>query len=133
MRGDVDEYRAHITLADDFTLFSPFGGKPNGSGMTRDQVDAMGRFFKNGTMRQDVVHAVVSTDVVVLALIEWNDVEVGGLAAQEWPLRVTLVYRREGSEWRLAHRHADPLVRSVTLPEAAALALGALRPGTGCE
>ena len=44
--------------------------------------------------------------------------------AQDWALRVTLVYRREGDEWRLAHRHADPLAKGVSLEQAAALALG---------
>jgi len=39
-------------------------------------------------------------------------------------LHVTLVYRREAGEWRLAHRHADPLVEGVSLDEAAALARG---------
>jgi ketosteroid isomerase-like protein len=59
--------------------------------------------------------------MVVLATIERIRVEVGGLPAQDWRLRVTLVYRREGVEWRLAHRHADPLVAGVSLEEAAAL------------
>ena len=62
--------------------------------------------------------------MVVLAVIERPHVEVGGLAAQDWALRVTLVYRREGDEWRLAHRHADPLAKGVSLEQAAALALG---------
>jgi len=40
-------------------------------------------------------------------------------------LRVTLVYRRDGSEWRLVHRHADPLAPGISLAHAAALARGA--------
>ena len=60
--------------------------------------------------------------MVVLATIERAYVEVGGLPAQEWSLRVTQVYLREGSGWRLAHRHADPLVNGITLEQAAALA-----------
>jgi hypothetical protein len=35
-----------------------------------------------------------------------------------------LVYRREGTEWHLAHRHADPLVGGISLNYAAALARG---------
>ena len=82
----------------------------------------MGRFFRNGTLEQEVVQTYGSPDMVVLAVIERAHVEVGGLPAQDWPLRVTLVYRREGDEWRLAHRHADPLVAGVSLEQAAALA-----------
>jgi ketosteroid isomerase-like protein len=125
MRGDVKKYREEITYADDFTLMSPFGGKPTrGFELTTERIEAMGRFFKNGTFEQELVQAYGSADMVVLALIERQHVEVGGLPAQDWPLRVTLVYRREGAEWRLAHRHADPLVNGVSLKQAAALAGG---------
>jgi hypothetical protein len=44
------------------------------------------------------------------------------LPDQDWSLRVTQIYRRDGSDWQLVHRHADPLVRTVDLEEAAALA-----------
>lgn len=123
MRGDVDGYRALIPLTDDFTLMSPFGGTPTrGTDMTDDRWEAMERFFRNGGLKQEVVQAYGSADMVVLAIIEYGHGEVGGLPPQNWPLRVTLVYRREGSEWRLAHRHADPLVKGVTLQQAAELA-----------
>jgi ketosteroid isomerase-like protein len=72
----------------------------------------------------EVVQAYASADLVVLAIIERANVEVGGLPAQDWPLRVTLVYRREQGQWRLAHRHADPLVKGITLEQAAAIARG---------
>jgi ketosteroid isomerase-like protein len=125
MRGDIDRYLALITLTDDFTLMSPFGGTPTrGSDMTGERWEAMGRFFRNGTFEQEVVQSYGSADMVVLAIIERARVEVGGLPAQDWPLRVTLVYCREGVEWRLAHRHADPLVTGVSLKQAAALARG---------
>jgi len=125
MRGDIDGYRASMTYTDDFLLMSPFGGTPTrGSDMTPERWAAMGRFFRNGTFAQEVVAAYASADMVVLATIERNHVEIGGLPAQDWALRVTLVYCREGSEWRLAHRHADPLVAGVSLDRAAALARG---------
>ena len=57
-------------------------------------------------------------------MIERQHGEVGGLPEQDWSLRVTQVYRREGSEWRLVHRHADPLVNSISLEQAAAIARG---------
>jgi ketosteroid isomerase-like protein len=123
MRGDIKRYCDLITLTDDFTLMSPFGGQPTyATEYTPERMEAMGRFFRNGTFEQDLVQAYVSTDMVVLAIIERAHVEVGGLPAQDWALRVTLVYRRDGAEWHLAHRHADPLVSGVSLEQAAALA-----------
>jgi len=130
VRGDVDGLRALITYTDDFTLMSPFGGPPtHGRDMTIERWEAMRRFFRNGTFGQELVQAYASADMVVLALIERQHVEVGGMPAQEWPLRVTLVYRREGDEWQLAHRHADPLVEGISLEQAAALASGEARSG----
>jgi ketosteroid isomerase-like protein len=62
--------------------------------------------------------------MVVLAVIERQHGQVGGLPEQDWSLRVTLVYRRDESEWRLVHRHADPLVHGISLEQLAALARG---------
>jgi ketosteroid isomerase-like protein len=128
MRGDIDRYRELITLADDFTLMSPFGGTPTrGSDMTDESWNKMGRFFRNGALKLELVQSYASADMVVLAVIERGRGEVGGLPAQDWPLRVTLVYRRDGAEWRLVHRHADALGAGITLQHAAALARGEAR------
>jgi hypothetical protein len=51
--------------------------------------------------------------MAVLAVIERQRAVVGGLPEQNWSLRVTL--RSEGTEWQLVHRHADPLVHSISL------------------
>lgn len=125
MRGDIERYRSLITLTDDFVLMSPFGGRPTrGADMTLERWEAMGRFFRNGTLEQEVVSTYASADMIVLAIIERAHVEVGGLTAQKWALRVTLVYRKEAGSWCLAHRHADPIVESMSLVQAAAIARG---------
>lgn len=115
MRGDIDACRALLPRTDDFTLMSPFGGSPtHGLKLTDDGWERMGRLFRNCTFQQELVQAYVSSEMAGLALIERPHFEGGGLPAQEWALRVTLVYRREGGRWRLAHRHADPLVADVS-------------------
>lgn len=124
MRGDIDAYRALLPYTDDFTLMGPFGGFMHGAEMTAERWEAMGRFFRNGTYAQEVLQTYRSTDMVVLVINERNQVEVGGLPTQEWALRVTLVYRREGGQWRMAHRHADPLVARISETFAAARARG---------
>lgn len=124
LRGDIDTYLDLITISDDFTLMSPFGGEPGRAPYTREQWEGIGKFFKNGTLRQELVQAYGTADMVVLAVIEHGYGEVGGMPAQEWPLRVTLVYRRQGTKWLLVHRHADPLAKGVTVEQSASLARG---------
>ncbi|QAY76001.1 nuclear transport factor 2 family protein [Sphingosinicella sp. BN140058] len=125
MRGDVDRHRAIVALSDDFTLMSPFGGSPSrGRDLTREDWDRIGRFFRNGTFEQELVESYATDGMIVLVLIERTHVQVGGLPAQPWALRVTLVYTRAGDRWQLAHRHADPLANGLDLAAAASLARG---------
>jgi ketosteroid isomerase-like protein len=124
MRGDAARYFSMIRIAEDFTLMSPFGGKPSKGPYSPERIEEISNFFKNGTLRQEVVETHVSADMAVLAVIEHANVEVGRLPAQDWKLRVTLVYHRENGQWRLVHRHADPLANGITLEQSAALARG---------
>ena len=84
----------------------------------------MKKFFKNGTLEQELVGTWESGDLVVLVTIERVRGEIGELPEQDWGLRVTQVFRRDGKQWQLVHRHADPLVHRITVPQAAALARG---------
>lgn len=124
MRGDIDTYLTHISTSEDFTLMAPFGGQPTrAEDFTSERWTSIGRFFRNGRESSlELVQAWRSADMVVLAAIERACVEVGGLPVQHWALRVTLVFRKEQGHWRLAHRHADPLVGGISLEQAAALA-----------
>jgi ketosteroid isomerase-like protein len=124
LRGDVETYLSLIRLSDDFTLMSPFGGTPSHGAYTRKKWDEIGSFFKNGSLKQEVVQTYRSADMVVLVVIENCHGEFGGLPAQDWSLRVTLVYRRKAEEWQLVHRHADPLAHGITLEQSALLARG---------
>ena len=125
MRGDSMAWHSLVPLSDDFVLFSPFGGRPSrAADYTPERIERMGRFFKNGDFREEVVQTFASDDMIVLATIERTNISVGGLPQQEWALRVTSVFKREGSQWKLAHRHADPFVEDVAVAEAARIARG---------
>jgi ketosteroid isomerase-like protein len=76
------------------------------------------QFFATGEGRFDLQHAIRSGELVVLAGLERQHGQVGGLPDQDWSLRVTLVFRRTTAGWELLHRHADPLVRPITFDHA---------------
>ena len=123
--GDIGGYLTLIKHAEDFTLMTPFGGAPTrGFDPSPEHLAALARFFKSGEATLEVVQTYASGNMVVLAIIERQRAEVGDLPEQDWSLRVTLVYRRDGSEWQLVHRHADPIVKSISVEQAAAIARG---------
>jgi len=116
MKGDAGEWHRLVPLAEDGVLFSPFGGTPSRfADYTPERIQRMSRFFKNGSFHQEMVQSFVTDDMIVLATIERANVEVGGLPAQDWALRVTSVFRRDGKRWVLAHRHADPIVDEISV------------------
>jgi ketosteroid isomerase-like protein len=122
IRGDMLTYFTLIRHGDDYTLMSPFGGEPTrGFDTSPERLDALERYFQNGEAELEVVQTYTSGDLVVLVVIERQHGEVGGLPDQDWSLRVTLVFRHDGSEWRQVHRHADPLVHGISLEQLATL------------
>jgi ketosteroid isomerase-like protein len=122
VRGDMDRYLALTSHALGFTLMNPFGGPPKRYEDRSESLRAAADYFKAGEAKLELADAHVWGDTVVLVMIERQHGEVGGLVDQDWSLRVTQIYRRDGSDWQLVHRHADPLVRTIDLEEAAALA-----------
>ena len=128
MRGDMDRWSGLMRIAEDFTLMQPFGGAASrGFDASPDRLARLASYFRNGDAKVELVQSYASGDLVVLAVVEREHGEVGGLPDQDWSLRVTQVYRKHGSEWQLVHRHADPLVHNVGLEAAAAIARGARR------
>jgi ketosteroid isomerase-like protein len=125
IRGDIRRYVMLIKHADDYTLMAPAGGEPRrGFDASDEALEAMARYFQGGEAELQVVESYASGDMVVLVAVERQHGEVGGLPDQDWSLRVTLVFRRDGSEWRLVHRHADPLVHGISAELLAAIARG---------
>lgn len=124
--GDARTYFSLVRHADDFTLMSPWGGEPRrGFDDSEEAVDGLARFFRNGEATLEVVASHASGDLAVLALVEHQRGEIGDLPEQDLSLRVTLVFRRSAeAEWRLVHRHADPLVHPIDLERLATLLRG---------
>jgi ketosteroid isomerase-like protein len=121
--GRMSEWVELVDLDDEFTLMSPFGGSPShGFDPSPENLARLSARFRKGGAEVEVIQVIASDDIIVLAFIERQETEVAHLPMQDWSLRVTLVYRRDGNRWRMAHRHADPLVPGITLEQAAALA-----------
>lgn len=130
MQGDVRRYFALVNEAPDFTLMPPTGGPTrHGPDSSPASVEALEEFFAgsgDGDLELEQSHA--SGNLVVLVGVERQHGTVAGMPEQDWSLRVTLVFRREDSDWRLVHRHADALVQPISMEQLSLLAHGSVEP-----
>jgi len=124
IRGDIQTYLTLIKHGDDYTLMAPYGGEPRRGFDVEQALESTPKMFRGGEADLELVESYASGDIAVLVVIERQHGEVGGLPDQDWSLRVTWVFRREGPEWRLVHRHADPLVHAISLEHMAVIARG---------
>ena len=125
VRGEIDRYLSLISHSGDYTLMPPFGGPPRrGFDHSPAKLAELARFFRGGSGTVELAQTYASGSMAVLAMVARLRAAVGGLPEQNWPLRVTQVYRLDASGWQLVHRHADVLLRAIGLEQAAALARG---------
>jgi ketosteroid isomerase-like protein len=124
IRGDIRHYLSLIKHDGDYTLMPPYGGEPKIGFDVEAALESTPKTFQGGEAELEVVQTLASGDLAVIVGIERQRGKVGGLPEQDWSLRVTLVFRREGAEWRLVHRHADPLVHAISMAEMSVLARG---------
>ena len=110
--GNPDGYKALYSAREDITLGNPFGGFGRGRAAVYEQLERAASHYREGrTTGFETVGRFVGTDVAYTVEIERFDAKVGGQPeSSHLALRVTCVYRREGGEWKLVHRHADPRV-----------------------
>jgi len=107
--GDAAPRAAIWSHNDPVTLF---GAAFQGSGWAKLSAtfDLLASRFSNCTSWEyEVIAAGASGDLAYIVGIEHTTASVGGAAPQPYSLRVTTILRREGGEWKVVHRHADPM------------------------
>jgi ketosteroid isomerase-like protein len=116
--GDPQPRLAIWSAEDPVTLF---GAAMSGSGW--DEVSrifrAIASRWSNCTdQRVEIIAAGVSGDLAYTVELEHTSVSIDGIPATPYTLRVTQIYRREGGEWKIVHRHGDhlPIDQSQNLP-----------------
>ena len=121
LRGDVDRYLDLLHHANGFTLLRPNGGPASRHEERAAELRSWPNPLRDGEAQLEHVETHAWGDTLVLVMIERQHARMGDLPDQNMSLRVTHVYRRDGSDWMLVHRHADPLVQTMELPELNAL------------
>jgi ketosteroid isomerase-like protein len=67
------------------------------------------RFSSCTSCEHEVIAAGASGDLAYIVAFEHTTASVDGAPPLRYSLRATTVFRREDGEWKVVHRHADPL------------------------
>ena len=110
-RGNPEPAKALYSHRDDATLANPFGPIARGWDEVSKTLDyASSRFSDGELLRIDRLAEYTTSELVCLLDLEQWEVRVGERPDVEpVDLRVTTTLRREGDDWKIVHRHADPI------------------------
>ena len=109
--GDAGPWKAQASHTDDITMFGGYGGHERGWQAVEDRYTWAATRNAEGSVQSDIIACHVTPEMAYTVAIEHGDVRPsGGEQFAPKSLRVTEIFRREDSGWKLIHRHADPLV-----------------------
>jgi ketosteroid isomerase-like protein len=113
-KGNAGPWKQHCSHRDDVTIVGAWGGFEKGwaAQVEKRYEWAAGRFKgSEGSVELENISLVVTAELAYSVDIERARVRVAGkdhLAAMA--LRVTTIFRLEDGDWKMVHRHADPLL-----------------------
>jgi ketosteroid isomerase-like protein len=110
LKGDAGPVSEHFSRRDDVTLANPLGPPRLGRAAVEKAIVEAASHFEDGYMDFEEISRVATSDLGYVVWIERGEVRlVGSAAMAPSSLRVTMIFRREGDTWKVAHRHADPI------------------------
>ncbi len=116
INGDNTLWLENASKSDAATIMGAWGAYEKGWSEVEPRYDwAAARFVESGAkVEVEYISSVVSGDMAYTVAIERSNALIVG---QDKPvplaLRVTHIYMKEDSNWKLMHRHADPLLEKT--------------------
>jgi serine phosphatase RsbU (regulator of sigma subunit) len=114
-RGNPEPVKALYAEAEDITLSNPFGPPSRGRQAVLDGLDYVsGRMSDGKVTGVDEVARYSSDELAIIHEVEhWSArfrTKFGdGEEVVPYDMRATSTFRREGDNWKLVHRHSDPI------------------------
>ena len=110
--GDASPLNAIVAREGTATFFPPTGGSISGVNEVAARYNNDAKSLSPGSKSKlDVLQSGASGELAFWIGIQEFQGKIGGQDVN-MRLRITELFRRNGDEWRLVHRHADPAADS---------------------
>jgi ketosteroid isomerase-like protein len=117
LKGNPEPVNKLWSRREDVTLANPFGPPVRGWDEVAKVGDRAASQVRDGELVSvEIVEKLVTSELAYVVEIERPKAKIGGSGdITPFALRVTMIFRPEEGEWKIVHRHADP----ITTPQPA--------------
>ena len=111
VKGDPEPVKELFSHKDDVTLANPLGPPALGGDEVAMTLEHAASTIRDGEIIGfEIVSKVVTPELAYVLEIERQEAKMGGSdELTPFALRVTMIFRPEDGEWKVVHRHADPI------------------------
>ena len=110
-KGNPEPCKRFFSHREDVTLNNPLSPPARGWEQVAETMDRGAAPFRDGEFHSaEIIAKHVTSELAYVVEIERGEAKVG--ASEEstpWALRATMIFRPEDGEWKVVHRHADPI------------------------
>ena len=111
LKGNPKPTQELFSHREDVTLANPFGPAVRGWDEVAKVSEHAASQVRDGEfVSYEIIEKNVSPELAYVVEIEQAKAKIGGSEdITPFALRVTMIFRPEDGEWKIVHRHADPI------------------------
>ena len=111
MKGNPKPVKKLFSHREDVTLANPLGPPAHGWEQVAATMEHAASQFRDGKIGvYETIEKHVTPELAYVVRVERAEAKVGGSEdSAPIALRVTMIFRPEEDEWKIVHRHADPI------------------------
>ena len=111
VKGDAEPMNGLFSHKEDVTLANPLGPPVRGWEPVAGAMERAASPFRDGRATGfETLAKHVTPELAYVVEIERGEAKIGGSEdVTPWALRATMIFRPEDGEWKVVHRHADPI------------------------
>jgi ketosteroid isomerase-like protein len=111
IKGNPEPCKRLMPHLEDVSLNNPLSPPARGWDEVGATMERAASPLRDGEfVSAEIIEKHVTSELAYLVEIERGEAKIGGSEDMTpWALRVTMIFRPEDGEWRVVHRHADPI------------------------